>query len=359
MNYNISYEPGILSVDKAVLNVTADNKTRVFGIDNPVFTFKYSGFVNAEGESVVQNPPLASTAAVKNSAAGTYPIVLSGASAANYTFNYVNGVLTVTSTTRTITLDIISTKSVGDADFTPDAVLTSGETPVFSSADLTIATIVDNKVHLVGAGNVMITATAPVNPNYATTPFASRLLVVSKVAQTITFENIPALQINGTYALKASSSAGLPVTFTVARPDFVSLTGNQVKGLRIGKTQITASQAGDSRYAAAQLVVQDIQVTDGAGEAIKIHPALSINGDGVNEFLSIDGIKDFPLNKVTIINRNGLKVFDIEGYDNDQHVFLGKSKSGENLPQGTYFCLIEYQTDSHVKRKTGYFILKY
>ncbi|QNK61313.1 gliding motility-associated C-terminal domain-containing protein [Pedobacter sp. PAMC26386] len=359
LNYTISYESGILTVDKAVLKVIADNKTRVFGIDNPALTFKYSGFVNAEGESVIQNPPLASTVAVKNSAAGTYPIVLTGASADNYNFDYINGVLTVTSTTRTITLDVINTKIVGDADFTPDAVLTSGETPVFSSADVTIATIVNNKIHLLGAGNVMITATAPANPNYATTPSASRLLVVSKAEQTITFDNIPALQINGTYTLKGSSSAGLPLIFTVANPYLVSLTGADLKGLRIGKTQITASQPGDSRYAAAKLVIQDIQVADEAGDGLKIHPALSINGDGVNEFLSIDGVKDFPLNKVTIINRNGLKVFDIEGYDNDQHVFVGKSKSGESLPQGTYFCLIEYQMDSRVKRKTGYFILKY
>ncbi|KIO77135.1 hypothetical protein TH53_10850 [Pedobacter lusitanus] len=359
LNYTISYEAGILSVGKAVLNVTADNKTRTYGTDNPVFTFKYSGFVNAEGETVVSNSPVASTVAVKSSAAGTYPIVLSGASADNYTFNYTSGILTITSTTRTITLDVISTKFVGDADFTPDAILTSGETPVFSTSDPAVATIIDNKVHLVGAGNVMITATAPVNSNYATTPSASRLLVVNKVEQTITFENIPVLQIDGTYTLKASSSAGLPVTYTVSRPELVSLTGTSIKGLRIGKAQITAVQAGDNRYAAARMVVQEVQITDAAGEAVKVHPALSINGDGVNEFLTIDGIKDYPLNKVTIINRNGLKVFDIEGYDNDQHVFLGKSKSGENLPQGTYFCLIEYQSDSHVKRKTGYFILKY
>lgn len=359
LNYNISYEPGVLSIDKAILKVTADNKTRIFGIDNPVFTFKYSGFLNAENESVIQNPPLASTEAVKSSAAGTYPIILSGGSADNYTFSYVNGTLTITSTTRTITMDVMNSKAVGDPDFTPDVILSSGETAIFSSGDPAIATIIDNKVHLVSAGNVMITATAPVNSNYATTPSASRLLVVNKLPQTITFERIPALQINGTYILKAVSSAGLPVTFKVNSPDYAALTGTELKGLRIGKTQITAIQAGDNRYAAAQMIVQELQITDAAGEAIRVHPALSINGDGVNEFLSIDGIRDFPLNKVTIINRNGLKVFDIEGYDNEQHVFLGKSKSGESLPQGTYFCLIEYQTDSHVKRKTGYFILKY
>ncbi|AMP99310.1 hypothetical protein AY601_2419 [Pedobacter cryoconitis] len=359
LNYNLSYEPGVLSIDKAILKVTADNKTRIFGIDNPDFTFKYSGFVNAENESVIQNSPLASTEALKSSAAGSYPILLSGGSAANYTFSYVNGTLTITSTTRTIAMEVMNSKAVGDPDFTPDVILSSGETPIFNSGDPAIATIVDNKVHLVSAGNVMITATAPVNSNYATTPSASRLLVVNKLLQTLTFESIPALQINGTYTLKAVSSSGLPVTYKITNTAYASLSGDQLKGLRIGKTQITAIQAGDNRYAAAQMIVQELQITDAAGEAIRVHPALSINGDGVNEFLSIDGIRDFPLNKVTIINRNGLKVFDIEGYDNEQHVFLGKSKSGENLPQGTYFCLIEYQTDSHVKRKTGYFILKY
>ncbi|MBB6502546.1 MBG domain-containing protein [Pedobacter cryoconitis] len=358
-NYTFSYETGILAVDKAVLTVTADHKTRIFGADNPVLTFKYSGFVNAEGQNVIQNPPLASTLAVQNSPAGVYPIILSGASAGNYSFNYISGNLTITSTTRTITFDPIASKFVGDTDFVPNVTLTSGETPVLSSADPAVAIIKDNKIHLTGVGNVFITATAPANPNYATTPSATRLLLVSKVAQTITFESIPVLQLNGVYSLKAVSSAGLPVTFKVANPDLVSLTGNDLKGLRIGKTQITAVQLGNDRYAAAEFSVQDVQIADAIGDGLRVHPALSINGDGVNEFLSIDGIKDFPLNKVTIINRNGLKVFDVEGYDNDQHVFVGKSKSGEALPQGTYFCLIEYQTDSKVKSKTGYFILKY
>lgn len=360
LNYSFTYEAGILTVDKAILTVTADNKTRIFGTVNPAFTFKYTGFVNAENESVLQNSALASTAAVLTSPAGTYPITPAGANDENYTFNYVNGVLTITATTRTITMDAIAVKAVGDADFVPNVVLTSGETPIFTSSDLSIATIVDNKVHVVGAGNVTITATAPVNSSYSSTPFASRLLVVNKVTQTISFEAVPVLKPDGVgYTLKATSTSGLPVTFTVSDPSHLALNGDVVTGLRIGKIQVTANQAGNNQYAAAKAVVQDVQVADTEGDGLKVHPALSINGDGVNEFLTIDGIKDFPLNKVTIINRNGLKVFDIEGYDNDAHVFSGKSKSGSVLPQGTYFCLIEYNADSKVKRKTGYFILKY
>lgn len=360
LNYSFTYEAGILTVDKAILTVTADNKTRIFGAVNPAFTFKYTGFVNAENESVLQNPALASTAAVLTSPAGAYPIIPTSANDENYTFNYVNGVLTITATTRTITMDAITVKAVGDADFVPNVVLTSGETPIFTSSDLSIATIVDNNVHVVGAGNVTITATAPVNSSYSSTPFASRLLIVNKVAQTISFEAVPVLKPDGVgYTLKAISTSGLPVTFTVSDPSHLVLNGDVVKGLRIGKIQVTANQTGNNQYAAAKAVVQDVQVADAEGDGLKVHPALSINGDGVNEFLTIDGIKDFPLNKVTIINRNGLKVFDIEGYDNDSHVFSGKSKSGSVLPQGTYFCLVEYNADSKVKRKTGYFILKY
>jgi len=360
LNYVFTYETGILTVDKAVVTVTADNKTRIFGVENPAFTFRYTGFVNAESEAVIENPALATTTAVTNSPAGTYPINLSGGTDENYTFNYVSGVLTITSTSRTIAMDPIPVKFVGDADFTPAIVLSSGETPVLTSADATIATIVDNKIHLVGPGNVTITAAAPVNSSYTSAPSVTRLLVVNKVAQTITFEAVPVLKPDGNgYALKAISTSGLPVTFTVSSPLYASLDGNILKGLRIGKVQVSATQAGDNRFAAANIVAQEVQIVDASGDALRVHPALSVNGDGINEFLTIDGIKDFPLNKVTIINRGGVKVFDVEGYDNDAHVFVGKSKSGVVLPQGTYFCLIEYNVDSKMKRKTGYFILKY
>jgi len=358
-NYTLTYESGILTVNKALLTVAADNKSRVFATENPVFTLRYSGFVNAENESVLQNPALATTAATILSPAGVYPIVPANALDKNYEFSYLNGVLTVTATGRTIIFDPLATKFIGDADYVPFSALSSGETAVLTSADPTIAMIVDNKIHLVGPGTVLITASAPVNPSYNTRPSFSRYLVVSKKAQTISFEDIPVLGLGVGYTLKAKASSGLPVTFTVANPQYLDLNGNVIKGSRIGKLQVSATQAGDGQYEPATTVVKEIQVVDAAGEKINVHKALSVNGDGVNDFLSIDGIKDFPINKVTIVNKNGLKVFYIEGYDNDQKVFRGKSKSGVNLPQGTYFCLIEYHADSAVKTKTGYFILKY
>ena len=93
-NYTISYANGTLSVNPAVLTVTANNKSIGLGDPDPAFTFVYSGFVNSETSAVVTAAP---TCAVSgpHSTAGTYPIVCSGGAAANYSFTYVNGTLTV------------------------------------------------------------------------------------------------------------------------------------------------------------------------------------------------------------------------------------------------------------------------
>ena len=77
------------------LTITADNKTRFYGIDNPVLTASYSGFVNGETASVLTTPVSLTTPADLNSPPGNYPITASGAVAGNYTITHVNGVLTV------------------------------------------------------------------------------------------------------------------------------------------------------------------------------------------------------------------------------------------------------------------------
>jgi hypothetical protein len=82
-------------ITKAELTVTANNKSRCFNTANPVFDYSISGFVNNETSSVIDAMPVASSTATQSSAAGTYPITLSGGADNNYSFNYVNGQLSV------------------------------------------------------------------------------------------------------------------------------------------------------------------------------------------------------------------------------------------------------------------------
>ena len=84
-----------VTVNKAVLTVTANNQTIRVGDPDPAFTFVYSGFVNSENANALTKAPTC-TVSVAHTAAGTYPIICSGGVAANYSFTYINGILTVT-----------------------------------------------------------------------------------------------------------------------------------------------------------------------------------------------------------------------------------------------------------------------
>lgn len=83
------------------LTAKVGNVNREYGEENPQFKVSYSGFVNAETESVITLTPTVNTTATKTSDVGEYPIIASGGSAKNYTFVYEPGILTVTKASLT------------------------------------------------------------------------------------------------------------------------------------------------------------------------------------------------------------------------------------------------------------------
>ena len=85
-----------LTVAKAALTITADDKSKQQGEANPELTVSYSSFVYDEDASVLTTQPTVTTTATTDSPAGTYPITASGAASANYDITYVSGTLTVT-----------------------------------------------------------------------------------------------------------------------------------------------------------------------------------------------------------------------------------------------------------------------
>jgi len=91
-----------LIVNKATLSATADNKNRLYGDNNPIFTITYSGFKNSDNQSSLSQVPTASCEAALTSAVGSYPIVLSIGNSQNYSFVYQNGTLAITKTSLTI-----------------------------------------------------------------------------------------------------------------------------------------------------------------------------------------------------------------------------------------------------------------
>ena len=105
-NYEFTYVPGSLHVDKAALTVTASSPTDGFyGDPIPGIAPMYTGFVLGEDESVITDPPTCSTTYTQGSGPGDYPTTCSGGSNPDYEFSYVPGNYHVGKATLTVTAD--------------------------------------------------------------------------------------------------------------------------------------------------------------------------------------------------------------------------------------------------------------
>ena len=101
-NYTTATASVTLVVNKATLVVTANDASRTYGTANPTFTSTITGFVNGDTQaSAVTGAPSLTTTATAASPVGIYPIAaaVGTLAAANYTFTFVNGTLTVNKAT--------------------------------------------------------------------------------------------------------------------------------------------------------------------------------------------------------------------------------------------------------------------
>jgi uncharacterized repeat protein (TIGR02543 family) len=105
--YDFNYINGSVTVNKAGLTVTADNKVRAFGgAADPAFTFTLTGLKNGETAAVIDSAPTC-IVTVAHGAPGNYPITCTGGSDNNYNFtSYVPGTLTVSGVNSATFIDV-------------------------------------------------------------------------------------------------------------------------------------------------------------------------------------------------------------------------------------------------------------
>jgi hypothetical protein len=85
------------NITPVTLTVSANNNSKIYGLQNPLLTASYSGFVNSEGLGILNGAPSLSTDATVSSPPGPYNIQvgIGTLSAANYVFNFIDGTLSV------------------------------------------------------------------------------------------------------------------------------------------------------------------------------------------------------------------------------------------------------------------------
>ena len=83
--------------------------------------------------------------------------------------------------------------------------------------------------------------------------------------------------------------------------------------------------------------------------SLVFYSGITPNEDGDNDYWHIDniGLPQFADNSVRIFNRWGDEVWTAEGYDNFDVRWQGQGRSDGNLPDGTYFYVVEVNGNTH------------
>jgi len=259
-NYTITYTAGTLTIGKAALTltITADDLSRLYGAANPPLTVTYSGFVDGDDKSVVSGLSLTTTA-TPASPVGTYPILASGATAANYNIALVNGTLTVIPAPLSITANN-NTRLYGGSD------------PAFSASFNGLVNGEDPSVVSGLRFSTNATSTSPVGNGYTITPFGATAsnYTISYAPGTLSVTPAPLL-ITADDATKTYGAANPPFSAS-----FAGLVNGEdmsvVSGLRLSTTATSVSGVGNYTITPSGASAGNYSITYAAG-TLNVTPA--------------------------------------------------------------------------------------
>ncbi len=237
---------------------TGESFTIDLGIDADITTNEYRWFKDSV-EIAVSNQNSFSIAEVMPSDAGVYTCTVTNPAVDSLTLYSRPVTLLVKSEplAHTITFDSLPNKTFGDAPFKLSATSDAG-LEVFYEVVSGSASLYGDSLSLNGAGTVTIKAFNPGNENYLPDSVVQSF-TIAKAAQTITFDSIPDKILGEeAFALVASASSGLPVSFAVEGP--ASVEDGILSLTDTGKVSITASQPGNENYLAAEAVTHSFLV---------------------------------------------------------------------------------------------------
>lgn len=96
-NYSFKYVNGSITINKAQVTVTASSHTVTYGDAKPSLSVSYSGFKNGQSATVLTTLPTVSTTYTSSTSVANSPVTVTAkdAEAANYSFKYVDGAITI------------------------------------------------------------------------------------------------------------------------------------------------------------------------------------------------------------------------------------------------------------------------
>ena len=160
--------------------------------------------------------------------------------------------------TQSITISAVPDKNYGDTPFAVTASSTSGLAMTLSSSTTGVCTLAGNVVSLVSVGTCTLLATQA-GTAYLDTASQTLSFTVSIANQTITFAALPnKMATDLPFALTASASSGLPVSYTTVGTCLVS--GNTLTLTGAGGCIVYADQPGNGNYNPAAQVTRNFNI---------------------------------------------------------------------------------------------------
>ena len=146
---------------------------------------------------------------------------------------------------------------------------------------------------------------------------------------------------------KPKGSGSIEITLITKEVSFDFIDWTDASGAAVG-TGVELQELFPGFYTANATTTEGCVNTGTAEVKTEIGPynGMSVNGDAQNDSFIIDCISLFPNNNVKIFNRSGIKVYEIDGYNNAEFSFKGLGEKGlylqgSELPVGTYFYIID------------------
>jgi trimeric autotransporter adhesin len=311
-NYNISPSNATLQVDARNVTLTANNKSKTYGDDNPILDATVSGTVNGD----MLNYSLATTAQ-KFSDVGNYPITVTMGSNPNYNVAPGNGNLQVEARNVTLTANN-KLKTYGDDNPTLNATVVG--TVNGDELNYSLATTAQK---FSGIGNYPISVTLGLNPNYFVSPINGNLQIekrtltvtattgASKVYDGNTAASVTTDAANTTANVKLSDNKvnddAININFTssnfnskvVSTNHIITVSGITITGA--GAANYDLSQTSVSTNNNAVITPRDITVTatsvdkvfDGNTVANVLLSTNKVAGDDVSASFTAANFADF------------------------------------------------------------------
>jgi alpha-tubulin suppressor-like RCC1 family protein len=253
----------------------------------------------------------------------------SGATTLNYTPNvadagkYLRLAVTATNTAGTVTsvsaasaqvtgkgdqsivFGPVANPAIGGAAVTLAATASSTLAVTYTSATPLVCTVAAGKVTAVAGGRCEITA-AQAGDTTFNAATATLELFVDRTANVMTFTAADRAYSATPFALAASATSGLPVSYSAMPASVCTVSGSNLTMVNVGNCQITATQAGSSTVAAAAPVVVTMAIGKASQTiALNLPASLSILdtvGTALTATATSGGVVTFDVEDASICN---------------------------------------------------------